>query len=73
MIPTTYYCPIRSNTFEVQIIEVKPHWACAAFARFRCLIGVWNFNCTSFIDIAQGNGMTEQEAFDTAVKDAQGV
>ena len=69
MNPTTYYCPIRKNTFEVQIVPVQPQWACASFAKFRCLIGAWNFNCTHFIEVGQGNGMTEKQAFENAVRD----
>jgi hypothetical protein len=71
MKPTTYFCATRNNTFEVQIFPVQPQWAIAPFAKFRCCIGVWNFQCTHFVEIAQGQGNTEKEAFESAVNDSK--
>lgn len=69
MIPTTYYSPLHKNTFEVQIVDVQPQWAIAPLASVRCVIGMWNFNCTHFISIGEGHGWNAQDAFDNAVRD----
>lgn len=67
MLPTTYVHD--NNTFEVQIMEVQPQWACASLYSHRCVIGNWNFNCTHFVDIAQGHGNSPLAAYESAIRD----
>jgi hypothetical protein len=72
MIPTTYYSPRLKNTFEVQVIDVQPQWACSTLGHtHRVLIGVWNFNCEYFLDVGQGSSTSPEKAFELAVKDVE--
>lgn len=68
MIPETYFYAPHNKTYSVLIIEVKAHWSCYPFASHRCLIGEWNFDCTHFIDIVQGQNKSPLMAFESAVR-----
>jgi hypothetical protein len=74
MIPTTYYSPKLNNTYEVQVIDVQPQWACAVLGHtHRVLIGFWNYDCTRFIDVGQASSTNAINAFELAKVDVERI
>lgn len=60
--------PSKHNGFDIQILPVKPEWACARYATHRCVIGTWNFDETHFIEYATGHGKSEMESYQSAMR-----